>query len=316
MKKLITSLLLCMLATAAAAQEVVRYQADRSGLHRCVVRVQCGNAAGTGTIVETNGYDVVITAAHVVSGGDAVTLWDGTRRINGEVIGRDKANDVAVIAARNLDMLDVIAAPLLDRRARQGETVQHCGYARGRLESTKGVVLAANDSRARCTGEAISGDSGSPFFIDGKVAGIVTNKTTYSVPVSTGLFGRVRYSQPEPAFIGTASLIITAIIYAKPIIMKIIELYKAWRAFRNRVIPTSPCLPCRPKKDEAPTPPPAPEPAPTPMPPPVGSPPPPVVEASGISPWWIAAGPGCMGVAILTFFAACIVGMKPKAVKG
>lgn len=309
---LVVFLSLLITIVLAGRCHAARYPAERNELHKCVVRVTCGSSAGTGTVfnfvVEGVNRKFIATALHVVGSAKEAKLSDGTKTITAEIVGVDRGHDIAIMMARDLDTLDIVAAPLLTRRAIVGEAVQHCGYGGGKLQATKGRVTSAS-GRLRCTGEGIGGDSGSPIFIDGAVAGILTNRTTYRVPVGRNIFGGIRYSKPQPAFIGTSSIVVMAIMYAKPMLEKIIKVFRAWRAYRQDAFPIFPDarwnrnrLPKpEPKPDIVITPPPIPDEAAPPLPekiapitaPPPGQAPPPVqVEVTASLSWdWIFVGP-------------------------
>jgi putative serine protease PepD len=61
-----------------------------------VVQLEVGDGLGSGVIYDKNGY--ILTAAHVTSGNQAVTvrLSDGTA-LRGRVVGSDQGNDIAVV---------------------------------------------------------------------------------------------------------------------------------------------------------------------------------------------------------------------------
>lgn len=297
--------LFCQVAQAVQVDQAMRYNAEREGLHKCVVRVVCGRSAGTGAVVESEHGALILTAAHVVGSATEATISDGTRTVKVHVIHVDTKTDTAIMIARDIEMMDVVAAPMLGRAVRAGEYVQHCGFGgSGKLESTQGKIISIANGRITATGEGVSGDSGSPFFVDGKIAGILTHKTTYSTQSSRGIFGRVRYGQSKPAFIGTASMIIMAIMNMKPIIEKIIKIIRAIRAYRQPVLGgfifgrrCNPSPEVGPQED-APIPPPIPEPEKKKE-----------IEDPSISPWWIAAPPVFISIVIIVALLVNIRGI-------
>lgn len=70
-----------------------------AALSPSVVQIETTTGLGSGVIYRSDGY--IITAAHVVSGADRVTvrLADGTR-LEGEVVGADANSDVAVVKVK------------------------------------------------------------------------------------------------------------------------------------------------------------------------------------------------------------------------
>ncbi len=311
-------LIIATLAMLAGVADAARYSAQREGLNKCVVRVGVGGSfRGSGTVVDNDGYTVILTALHVVDSPGNVFLSDGSTKINAEIIGKDTANDIAVLAAENINSLDVIAAKMLERPARVGESINHTGYGGSRFARTVGYVISCRNNRIAGTCEVISGDSGSPVFIDGKIAGIVTNSTRIADN------SRRFFRQTKPAFIGTASIIIMAIMNAKPIIEKIVALYKKWKKvrefFRRRCNPEPEPIITEPEPEpETITPEVKPLPvvivAPNPLPvSPIVLPPEVKPESSGISPAWIAAGPGGALISILTFLGACALGLIKRS---
>jgi len=67
-----------------------------AALSPSVVQIETATGLGSGVIFRSDGY--IITAAHVVTGADRLTvrLADGTR-LDGEVVGADDNSDVAVV---------------------------------------------------------------------------------------------------------------------------------------------------------------------------------------------------------------------------
>ena len=146
-----------------------------------VVSVGQGAGSGSGVIVHADG--VILTNAHVVGMARTVRigLADG-RRLDGRVLGRDPALDVAVV---RVDAPNLPIAPLGDSdRLEVGQTAIAIGNPLG-LERTvtTGVVSAVNRSPRGIaldgliqTDAAISpGNSGGPLLDSrGRVVGINT----------------------------------------------------------------------------------------------------------------------------------------------
>jgi S1-C subfamily serine protease len=81
-----------------------------AALSSSVVQIETGTGLGSGVIYRPDGY--VVTAAHVVSGVEQVTvrLADGTR-LDGAVVGADDNSDVAVV---KVEQTGLPAAPIAD----------------------------------------------------------------------------------------------------------------------------------------------------------------------------------------------------------
>jgi serine protease Do len=148
--------------------------------------------AGTGIIVSDKGY--IMTNKHVIPSGVTsvtVTLSDGTKYKDVEVIGRDPANDVAYLKIKDPSKLK--AAKIGDSSlVKVGQKVVAIGNAQGRFQNTVtlGIIsglgrdIVASDGSA--TGEALnnlmqtdaainSGNSGGPLInLNGEVIGINT----------------------------------------------------------------------------------------------------------------------------------------------
>ena len=160
-------------------QNVVRIARQVSPAVVSVAQEEGGS--GSGVIVRANG--VILTNAHVVGMSRTVRvgLADG-RRVDGRVLGRDPALDVAVV---RIDVPNVPVAPLGDSdRLEVGQTAIAIGNPLG-LERTvtTGVISAVNRSPRGMsldgliqTDAAISpGNSGGPLLDSGgRVIGINT----------------------------------------------------------------------------------------------------------------------------------------------
>lgn len=115
-----------------------------------VVQIETENGLGSGVVYDEDG--LILTAAHVVEGFEDVTvrLADG-RRVDGRVVGSDRATDVAVVRA--------VDESLPVARLGVGEPV-----AVGQLA----VAI------------------GSPFGLDGSVTSGVVSAIDRSVPINDG----------------------------------------------------------------------------------------------------------------------------------
>lgn len=152
-----------------------------------------GQAAGTGVIVDTDGY--VLTNKHVVPEGTQsvkLILSDGGSYDDVEIIGRDPLNDLAILKISN-PADDITPASLGDSdTVRVGQKVVAIGNALGQFQNTvtSGIIsgvgrpIEAGDgsgyveqlSNLFQTDAAInSGNSGGPLLnYDGEVIGINT----------------------------------------------------------------------------------------------------------------------------------------------
>jgi putative serine protease PepD len=108
-----------------------------------VVEIRRGaSGIGSGFVYDRRGY--IMTAAHVVSGVDAVDirLYDGTR-LRGEVVGTDEANDVAVI---KVDRNGLAAAPLaLGQTLQVGQLAIAIGSPFGLAETVTAGIVSSTD---------------------------------------------------------------------------------------------------------------------------------------------------------------------------
>jgi len=190
-----------------------------------VVQLETGLGLGSGVIYDQDG--LILTAAHVVEGADAVTvvLSDGTR-LEGTVVGADPGSDIAVV---RVDRTNLPAAPLaLGTELQVGQTAIAIGSPFGlRGSVTAGVISAVAeavpgpDGRVRTmiqTDAPINpGNSGGALAgLDGMVIGV--NDAIFSlsggnegigfaVPIDTAVSVADRLVSGEP--IRTAQLGIT-----------------------------------------------------------------------------------------------------------
>ena len=155
---------------------------------RIVVPACGGTQLGSGWVA---GESVVVTNAHVVAGGDTITVEDAAGRHAGRVVFFDARTDIAVIRADGL-----VGPPLelTDSPADRGVGGATLGYpGGGPLEahpaavrdrySAVGLDIYGQDEVSREVYELRSpvqqGDSGGPFVLpDGSVAGVVFAAST------------------------------------------------------------------------------------------------------------------------------------------
>jgi putative serine protease PepD len=107
-----------------------------------VVEIRHDNGLGSGFVYDANGY--IMTAAHVVEGVDQVDvrLFDGTE-LQGEVLGTDEVNDVAVI---KVDRTGLKAAPLgVGQDLQVGQLAIAIGSPFGLNETVTAGIISSTD---------------------------------------------------------------------------------------------------------------------------------------------------------------------------
>ncbi len=143
-------------------------------------------ASGTGFVISTDGY--IITNCHVVDGGSTFTVsFEDGRSYDGELIGADAANDVALLKIDETGLTPVVIGD--SDTIHVGEDIIAIGNPLGELtfSLSKGVVSALNRVVTTDSDEANymfqidaavnSGNSGGPVFNSfGQVIGVVTAK--------------------------------------------------------------------------------------------------------------------------------------------
>lgn len=167
-------------------------EASQDSLVRVMVPACGGEQLGSGWIAARS---TVVTNAHVVAGGDDVTLRDIAGNDHpGTVVLFDPQTDVAIIHSESVDgpILDLETAIL--ERGTPGATLGFPGDAGGRLVTHKAAVQSYYESASgrdiygrstvtRSVYELRSpvrqGDSGGPFVLpNGDVAGVVFAAST------------------------------------------------------------------------------------------------------------------------------------------
>jgi putative serine protease PepD len=172
-------------AAAAATSDT---QAAARAILPAVVQVQAGRSTGSGFVIDGSGH--VVTNAHVVSGASAVRLLlaDG-RRVDASVVGRDTAEDIAVLRISG----DSPAAAQLGRSAalRIGQPVIAVGSPLGLTGTVTAGIVSAVDRTSRVGGASRPmvqtdasinpGNSGGPLVdLSGRVVGVNTAIATTS----------------------------------------------------------------------------------------------------------------------------------------
>lgn len=176
--------------------------ADQSTVRIMTSTPECGgNQLGSGWIA---GESTVITNAHVVAGGDDISVFEGATSHRGSVVLFDSATDIAVIRVDELDgpALELSTEPL--GRGARGAVLGYPGSRGGQLV----VGAAAVQARFQAVGRDIygsgtvrrevyelraaveEGESGGPFVRpDGRVAGTVFAASTTDATVGYALTG-------------------------------------------------------------------------------------------------------------------------------
>jgi hypothetical protein len=134
--------------------------------HACMVRVQCGAAAGSGVYVHCGGVRFVLTAQHVIAdGGQTTCRWiDGSVSQALDQTADKYGHDVAAIRLRDYHE-DVEPLPVAQRTPEPGEWMEVCGYGGGgvRLRNYYVQVVEGpgfDDGSGVATPGPIHGDSG------------------------------------------------------------------------------------------------------------------------------------------------------------
>jgi S1-C subfamily serine protease len=182
---------------------ITRRAFDAAGVSTVRVETRaCGGLQlGSGWVA---GANTVVTNAHVVAGGDAVTVEDRGGRHPGTVVLFDPGVDIAVVKAEGLAGRPLALAPRPLAPPQPGATLGYPGAEGGRLE----VQRAAVQKRLQADGLDIygtrsvlreiyvlrarvrQGDSGGPFVLpDGRVGGVVFAASTTDPRVGYALTG-------------------------------------------------------------------------------------------------------------------------------
>jgi S1-C subfamily serine protease len=167
------------------------FAADSSGVIRIDVTTCNGSGVGSGFLIAPN---LIVTAAHVVSGAATILLREGAQSMSGQVVGIDESIDVALVQARsNFDghLFKIAAHP-----AGVGTPVAALGFPEGLpITLTQGTISGVDRSitiegveRSGLiqTDAAVNpGNSGGPLMrIDGTVVGIVDAVSTAAQGIS------------------------------------------------------------------------------------------------------------------------------------
>ena len=174
-------------------------QAAQDSTVRVVVPACGGTQLGSGWVA---GDSMVVTNAHVVAGGDTITIEDSTGRHAGRVVFFDPRTDIAIVRADGIAGRALELAPRPLDRGEGGATLgfpgggpldTHAAAVRDRY-SAVGLDIYGQDEVSREVYELRSpvrqGDSGGPFVLpNGSVAGVVFAASTTDVGTGYALTG-------------------------------------------------------------------------------------------------------------------------------
>lgn len=188
------------LPTQKEANQATRRAKDSTV--RVVVEACGGVQLGSGWVADTA---TVVTNAHVVSGGDGVTIQQPQGgEVPGVVVLFDPETDVAVIHAEGLSGDVLPLEPATQDRGTPGATLGYPGDRNGKLVAHRAAVQNSFQATGRdiygrntVTREVYElrspvrqGDSGGPFVLpNGEVAGVVFAASTTDADTGYALTG-------------------------------------------------------------------------------------------------------------------------------
>ena len=168
---------------------------------RVVVPACGGTQLGSGWVAAP---EYVITNAHVVAGGDEVTIQSPSGDVGGTIVLFDPDTDVAVVYAPDLTTPMVELDTNEYERGEPGATLGYPGAAEGQLKVHRAAVQEVYDANGRdiygrsevtrrvyeLRSPVRQGDSGGPFALpNGKVAGMVFAASTTDGRIGYALTG-------------------------------------------------------------------------------------------------------------------------------
>ncbi len=172
-----------------------------------------GESAGSGFIISADGY--AVTNYHVVEKASQITvITHGGDSLKAELVGKDEANDVALLKVQGED-LPFVTLGSSDKMA-VGDMVAAIGNPLGELTSTLTVgYISAKDRIVSTDGSVInmlqtdaainSGNSGGPLFnMNGEVVGITTAKYSGSTDSGASIEG-LGFAIPMDDIVGILS---------------------------------------------------------------------------------------------------------------
>jgi serine protease Do len=159
------------------------------------VGVQVGNAAGSGVIVNAEGY--VLTAGHVSGKPDqeCFLIFPDGKRVKGKTLGQNVGIDSGMIKITEegkWPFIEMGASAKLGKGTWCVSVGHPGGYIKGRSPVVRlGRIMELDNTVIRSDCTLVGGDSGGPLFdMDGKLIGIHsrigrTTADNYHVPVDT-----------------------------------------------------------------------------------------------------------------------------------
>ena len=176
---LVALLAVPLLGSASSSSPQSAEQCYRAA-HEAVVYVRGYNAAGTlintGSGFIISGDGIAVTAAHVVSASDRVTVLRGEKELTAEVLSCDTASDVALL---RLPKGDYPCLTVAKTAPNPGAVVRAIGYPmKDTLIITEGIVNSASavisgKTRMLVSCTLVNGMSGGPVLDEyGQVVGV------------------------------------------------------------------------------------------------------------------------------------------------
>lgn len=141
-----------------------------------------GSFRTVGTVIDRTAESAtVLTVAHLADGGRG-QFWVGYpdgRQVNAQLVGLDRAHDLAVLRAPQPGGVAVMPIADVGEIPTTGDTVEFIGHGGGRLRhmlvTVRGYAVdteAGDLSQLVADFQPISGDSGGPFVFKGKLVGV------------------------------------------------------------------------------------------------------------------------------------------------
>lgn len=173
MKPIIVTI--ALLVSSVASAELYNWS-NPSPHHAAVVQVESVGRGGSGAYVEYDGFRFVLTAAHVVGGAEATVRFQTGQTATGKTLrdrkykGGGGSYDVAAVL---IDPIDSVS-PVQIASGGQMSEIEICGYGGPvkRLRHYLCRVTDVGDTIFTTNGKVINGDSGGPWFSNGKIVGV------------------------------------------------------------------------------------------------------------------------------------------------
>lgn len=164
---------------------------DLSKVRDALVRVRCGSAQGSGTVIWSDGSrSVVLTAAHVVAGGGELSVRGEGKTYPAQLLGRDDTADLAaLVVSAKLPAVRVAIADPAD-----GADVLLVGmtslWSKGKIDRRE--EWRGGETYLLGAGyESDSGDSGGGVFVGADLVGVHcgkvgANRDSVNTPYAVG----------------------------------------------------------------------------------------------------------------------------------